>query len=65
MQVLTKIPLKIQTVLICTLKPFPKFNEIQNLSLDRRQGNKEKYLPLGRAKVMAWENFMYIYACII
>ena len=46
MQVLTKIPLKIQTVLICTLKPFPKFNEIQNLSLDRRQGNKEKYLPL-------------------
>ena len=31
---------------ICTSKPFPKLDEIQNLSLDRCQGNKDKYLPL-------------------
>ena len=44
--ILTKTWLKIKNILICISKPFPKLDEIQNLSLDTRQGNKEKYLPL-------------------
>ena len=47
LEVLTKNLLKIYKGLICVSKPFPKYNEIQNLSLDRSQGNKAKYLPLG------------------
>ena len=46
MGVLTKDLTLIQSVDIYISKPFPKFDEIQNLSLDGRQGNKEKYLPL-------------------
>ena len=37
-------------------KPFPKFDDFQNLSLDARQGNKDKYLLL-LIQIRLWRMF--------